>query len=72
MIQASSAESERYFYFAQRCTRQAPGRKSQKIADMSLVKSYLDSQGFNINVPNKWKPTVDRMVWYALHNHKPK
>eukprot|EP00171_Calliarthron_tuberculosum_P006659 IDg6659t1 len=61
-IQASSAESERLFSFADRAVKIAPSRQLRTIADMAIVKTHVDVCGFESDVPEDWKEFLDPMV----------
>jgi len=60
MIQASSAESERFFSYAKMCTDAAPSRELRTISDMAFIKSYFESIGFEEgNFPENWSSVLD-------------
>jgi len=68
MIQASSAESERFFSFAKLCKDMAPSRELRTIGDMAFVKSYFESIGFeDRNLPSNCTAVLDQ-VSHRIHS----
>lgn len=67
-VQEISAESDLIFPLAERDVRLAKNRQLCKIADMSLVKTFLESIRFDNGTTETKKNKLNRLVQYALHN----
>lgn len=67
-IQASSAESERFFSFLKRARAMAPTRALRTIADMAMIKSFFNARGFESDLPLAWRRWFDPCVEFIRSN----